>query len=52
MASVMRGQTRNKLGAAGIAAPSGTVGALWILVALEVAGIFGLRHYYRKHHGG
>ncbi len=52
MASALRGQTRNRLGAAGISAPSGTVGALWLLVLLEVGIIFGLRHYYRRHHGG
>ena len=52
MAQVMRGQTRNRLGAAGISAPSGTVGALWILVLLEVGAIAGLRRYFRRHHGG
>lgn len=52
MAVKLRGQTANRVGAAGISAPSPTVGALWILVLLEVAAIGLLRRYYRRHHGG
>lgn len=32
--------------------PSDTVGALWLLVALELLAQVGLRRYFRKHHGG
>jgi len=31
---------------------SGPTGVLLILVALEVAGLFALRHGFRHHHGG
>lgn len=26
--------------------------ALWTLVALEMLALVGLRHYFRRHHGG
>lgn len=30
----------------------GDVPALWVLVALEMGTMVGLRHYFRRHHGG
>ncbi len=27
-------------------------GALWVLVGLEALALLGLRHYFRRHHGG
>jgi len=26
--------------------------ALWLLVGLELAALVGMRHYFRRHHGG
>lgn len=50
MAAQQRGTVpRVRLGVGPISA---TVSALWALVGLEVAAIVGLRHYFRKHHGG
>lgn len=49
------GSTPTRMGAwSGLASGKTTpeTMALWFLVALELLAMGGLRHYFRKHHGG
>lgn len=46
------GRMRSPLGGVGASQWAQDMGALYTLLALELLALYGLRHYFRRHHGG